>query len=126
MTDDPKHQVLYALYSEYQKDVPEMEGVDCISVGRDVLTFNAAILKLQNEGYITGFVWHPPDTRDARRIISASRRNVYLTEKGVAYVEQLADIERSASAKQKIRALAAKAGTFGMEVLKEFLLSQLR
>ncbi len=126
MTNDSKHLVLYALYSEYQKDVPEMETVDHTSVGVDVLTFNAAMLKLQNEGYIQGFVWRPPDTMDARKILASSRKNVFLTGKGVAYVEQLADIEQSASARQKIKALSVKAGAFGMEILKEFILSQLQ
>ena len=125
MTNDSKHQVLYALYSEYQKDIPDMESIDYLSIGMDVKVFNAAMLKLQNEGYIQGFVWVPPDTMDARKIVSTSRKNVFLTGKGVSYVEKLAGIAENESAPNKIKTLALKAGAFGMDILKEFILSQI-
>ena len=56
MTIDTKHQVLYALYSEYQKDIPDMESINAAVLDMEVPVFNAALLKLQNEGYIQGFV----------------------------------------------------------------------
>lgn len=125
MTNDIKHQVLYALYSEYQKDVPDMRLVDWHGVGTDELAFNAALLKLQNEGYIQGLITNPPNEMNARKLYAVKREHVFLTGKGVEYVERLADIEASETASAKIKRLAKQAGIFGMEILKDFILSQI-
>lgn len=125
MTIDTKHQVLYALYSEYQKDVPDMETVHAEVLDLKVVVFNAALLKLQNEGYIQGFDWQPPETMDARKIISSYRKNIYLTRKGVEYVEKLASIDESMPSRKKIAELAKQVGLFGMDILKSFILSQI-
>ena len=125
MTIDTKHQVLYALYSEYQKDVPDMETVHAEVLDLKVVVFNAALLKLQNEGYIQGFDWQPPETMDARKIISSYRKNIYLTRKGVEYVEKLASIAESMPSRKKIAELAKQVGLFGMDILKSFILSQI-
>lgn len=124
MTNDTKHQVLYALYSEYQKDVPDMRLVDWHSVDISELAFNAALLKLQNEGYIQGLITNPPNEMNARKLYAVKRDHVFLTGKGVEYVEQLAGIEASETASAKIKRLAKQAGIFGMEILKDFILSQ--
>lgn len=87
MTNDTKHQVLYALYSEYQKDVPDMRLVDWHSVDISELAFNAALLKLQNEGYIQGLITNPPNEMNARKLYAVKRDHVFLTGKGVEYVE---------------------------------------
>lgn len=125
MTNDTKHQVLYALYSEYQKDVPDMRLVDWHGVGISELAFNAALLKLQNEGYIQGLITNPPNEMNARKLYAVKRDHVFLTGKGVEYVEQLAGIEASETASAKIKRLAKQAGIFGMEILKDFILSQI-
>ncbi|MBC8612055.1 YjcQ family protein [Massiliimalia timonensis] len=125
MTIDTKHQVLYALYSEYQKDIPDMESINAAVLDMEVPVFNAALLKLQNEGYIQGFDWRPPETMDARKIISSYRKNIYLTRKGVEYVEKLASIAESMPARKKIAELAKQVGLFGMDILKSFILSQI-
>lgn len=125
MTIDTKHQVLYALYSEYQKDIPDMESINATVLDMEVPVFNAALLKLQNEGYIQGFDWRPPETMDARKIISSYRKNIYLTRKGVEYVEKLASIAESMPARKKIAELAKQVGLFGMDILKSFILSQI-
>ena len=125
MTIDTKHQVLYALYSEYQKDIPDMESINAAVLDMEVPVFNAALLKLQNEGYIQGFDCRPPETMDARKIISSYRKNIYLTRKGVEYVEKLASIAESMPARKKIAELAKQVGLFGMDILKSFILSQI-
>lgn len=125
MTIDTKHQVLYALYSEYQKDIPDMESINAAVLDMEVPVFNAALLKLQNEGYIQGFDWRPPETMDARKIISSYRKNIYLTRKGVEYVEKLASIAESMPSRKKIAELAKQVGLFGMDILKSFILSQI-
>lgn len=125
MTIDTKHQVLYALYSEYQKDIPDMESINAAVLDMEVPVFNAALLKLQNEGYIQGIDWRPPETMDARKIISSYRKNIYLIRKGVEYVEKLASIAESMPARKKIAELAKQVGLFGMDILKSFILSQI-
>lgn len=125
MTKDTKHEVLYALYAEYEQDVPDMESVNAVELEMEVVVFNAAMLKLQNEGYISGFTWNPSETMDARKIRATSRKNVYLTRKGVEYVEKLAGIEENLSATKKIAELAKQVEIFGMEVLKSYILSKL-
>lgn len=42
MTKDTKHEVLYALYSECEKDVPDIESVNPVGIDMDVVVFNAA------------------------------------------------------------------------------------
>lgn len=49
---DTKQQVLLALYSEYQNDIPRMTDVTCTALEMDYDVFCAALDKLQNEGYI--------------------------------------------------------------------------
>ena len=125
MTIDTKHQVLYALYSEYQKDIPDMESINAAVLDMEVPVFNAALLKLHNEGYIQGIDWRPPETMDARKIISSYRKNIYLIRQGVEYVEKLASIAESMPARKKIAELAKQVGLFGMDLLKSFILSQI-
>lgn len=102
-----------------------MESINAAVLDMEVPVFNAALLKLQNEGYIQGFDWRPPETMDARKIISSYRKNIYLTRKGVEYVEKLASIAESMPARKKIAELAKQVGLFGMDILKSFILSQI-
>ena len=51
---DTKHQVLLALYIEYQKDLPKMSEVTCEKLNMDVDIFNMALKKLSTERYIEG------------------------------------------------------------------------
>ena len=125
MTNDPKHQVLYALYSEYQKDVPDMRTITEGSLEMELPVFIASLLKLQNEGYIQGLVWTPPDEMRGNKIHAVKMDNVFLTRQGVEYVEKMAGIEASEKASAKILHLAKQVGAFGMSILKTFILSQL-
>ncbi len=54
MTIDVKLLILYAIYAEYQKDLPDMESVNAQALQIDFATFGAAMMKLQNEELITG------------------------------------------------------------------------
>ena len=53
MSIDAKLLVLYAIYVEYQKDLPDMHSVSAEALGIDEDVFNVAVLKLCNEGYVT-------------------------------------------------------------------------
>ena len=91
----------------------------------DSQAFIVALLKLQNEGYIQGVVWVPPNTMDIKKVRAVKRDNLFMTGKGVEYVERQAGIEESMPALDKIKLLAKQAGIFGLEILKEFILAQL-
>lgn len=54
MTLDVKLLILYAIYTEYQKDLPDMESVSAAALQIDFRMFGAAMMKLQNEELITG------------------------------------------------------------------------
>lgn len=125
MTNDAKHQVLYALYAEYQKDVPDMAMVKEIELEMEFPVFASSLLKLQNEGYIQGLKWVPPDEVCGGKVRAIKLGKVFLTRQGVEYVERMADIEASDRASSKILNLAKKVGQFGMVVLKEAILSRL-
>lgn len=51
---DSKQQVLLAVYTEYQKDIPDMASITPESLGLDRIVFDTAFLKLENEGWING------------------------------------------------------------------------
>lgn len=125
MTNDAKHQVLYALYAEYQKDVPDMAMVKEMELEMEFPVFAASLLKLQNEGYIQGLKWVPPDEVCGGKVRAIKLGKVFLTRQGVEYVERMADIEASDRASSKILNLAKKVGQFGMVVLKDAILSRL-
>lgn len=125
MTIDTKHQVLYALYSEYQKDIPDMDRITSRSLGIDNQAFIVALMKLQNEGYIQGVIWIPPDTMAIQKIRAVKRDNLFMTGKGVKYVEAQAGIEESSPSTEKIKQLGKRLGIFGLDLLKSFILSQI-
>ena len=49
---DSKEQVLVAIYTEYQKDMPEMDSITYISLGIPKKDFSGILLKLRSEGFV--------------------------------------------------------------------------
>lgn len=125
MTTDTKHQVLFAIYAEYQKDIPDMEKITYRLLEMDSQAFTVALMKLQNEGYIQGVIWTPPDTMSIKKIRALRKDNLFMTRRGVEYVEKQAEIEESMSATEKMKVLAKQAGLFGLTVLKQAILSRI-
>ena len=125
MTTDIKHQVLFAIYAEYQKDIPDMEKITYRLLEMDSQAFTVALMKLQNEGYIQGVIWTPPDTMSIKKIRALRKDNLFMTRRGVEYVEKQAEIEESMSATEKIKALAKQAGLFGLTVLQQAIISRI-
>ena len=97
MTTDTKHQVLFAIYAEYQKDIPDMEKITYRLLEMDSQAFTVALRK----------------------------DNLFMTRRGVEYVEKQAEIEESMSATEKMKVLAKQAGLFGLTVLKQAILSRI-
>ena len=88
---DAKHVVLYAIYAEYQRDIPQMERLTAKCLDMDEYIFNIALLKLQTEGLIDGLiVWPSHFWQSPKRIITLDMR---LTRAGIEYVERQVGIE---------------------------------
>jgi hypothetical protein len=116
MEIDAKHKVLYALYAEYQKDIPDMPAITFGLLNMDSRAYKIALLKLQNEGFIDGLETFPPHTRMEPRAVILDA--VMPTRFGIEYVEGKLEIEKSLTSHEKLRRLIEKFGRFGWEVLQ--------
>lgn len=117
MTLDAMHLVLYALYTEYQKDLPDMEAVSSEALGIDDAVFNVAAKKLQNERYITGAEFKYVD--QLRYPIFVHMDNVMPTEKALEYVARdLGITERTGE--ERTRHLIKKFAGYSWDGLSDF------
>jgi hypothetical protein len=116
MDIDTKHKVLYAIYAEYQKDIPDMPSVTFEALGMDSRAYKIALLKLQNEGFIDGLETFPPHTKmEPKAVILDS---MMPTRFGVEYVEEALEVQKSTTAVGKLRYLKDRFGKFGWEILQ--------
>lgn len=116
---DSKQEVLYAIYSEYQKDIPDMKSITYQSLDMDLDVFQMALIKLQNEGLIEGLKIIPPGTVIPSRIKGLDKDNILPTWKGINYVESKLEIEADKSNKEKLLILKDRFGKLGWAVLKD-------
>jgi hypothetical protein len=118
MDIDAKHNVLYALYAEYQRDIPDMTRVTHGELNMNEDVFNVALLKLQNEGFIDGLV--VPNISQQRGLVPLRvfRECSMPTRYGIEYVENRLEIDKALTAAEKLRALRDKCGKFGWDVLQ--------
>ena len=87
---DEKHAVLFGIYAEYQKALPDMASLSFTTLDMDQRVFNVALVKLQNEGLIDGLVTFPPGTRMEPKAVALD--SVMPTRCGLEYVERRLDI----------------------------------
>ena len=87
---DEKHAVLFAIYAEYQKAIPDMASLSFATLDMDRRVFNIALLKLQNEGLIDGLSTFLAHARMEPKAVSLD--SVMPTRLGIEYVEQRLDI----------------------------------
>ena len=122
MTIDAKLTVLYALYGEWQKDLPQMNSVCASVLEMDGIVFNVAIFKLQAEGYITGAEFLYAD--QIPQPVSVLLDRVTLTQKGTDKVE--ADLKLTQrTGKERAQSLADKAAQFGWQVLSQIIAAKI-
>ena len=114
---DSKHTVLFAVYSEYQKDIPDMGSItpDLLKMERRV--FNIACMKLENEGFISGLKTFPPHADIEPRAVSVD--GVKPTRYGIEYVEQKLELDRMGTGREKLRQLKEKFSSFSWNVLQD-------
>ena len=116
---DTKQKVLISIYTEYQKDLPDMsQNINPEILGIDIATMNVALEKLDNEGYITGVKF----ARGGRgnRIIGVIKDNMMMTRLGITYVEEKLDISPTLTAGEKVSEVSKKVTSWGYAELKDF------
>jgi len=114
---DAKQQVLLALYTEYQKDLPKMKNITCTALNMDIDVFNTALKKLSTEKYIEGLFIYAADNDE---FYAVSTDNIYLTREGIEYVEHTFGIQKELNNADKIKYIIKKCGVLGLQALKIF------
>jgi hypothetical protein len=120
---DTKLQVLFAIYAEYQKDVPDMNEITFKRLDMDKAAFNVALVKLENEGLISELVAAPPNS--FRHPVQAIVTGVFPTREGLERVETKLEIEKSETGEEKLRTLVERFGKLGWDVLRGVAVSVL-
>ncbi|WP_052737876.1 YjcQ family protein [Bacillus sp. SA1-12] len=109
---DKKQQVLVAIYTEYQKDLPNMSSVNHESLEMDEEIFVVALEKLLNEGLIIDVDFYLGG--------DYSLQTTKMTSYGLNYVEEKLGIEPTLSGAEKVKEVAKQATQFGYNELKDF------
>ena len=121
---DVKQQVLLAIYTEYQKDIPMIhKEVTPNSLGIEKEKFDIAIAQLENEGYINSskVVTSKKQTEGNQWGITMVMLDfTKMTPYGIDYVEKVLDIDNTENAKNKVSRVVEKCSSWGMEQLKDF------
>ena len=115
---DTKQKVLIAIYTEYQKDLPDMENniiASNLGLGNDV--FKVALKKLTNESLINGVVFVKGG--DNTVPIAAVVDYCQMTGRGIDYVESKLDIKPNLSGAEKVERVIEKSAGWGWEQIKD-------
>lgn len=115
---DTKQQVLIAMYTEYQKDIPQMGSVTANSLGIDHTAFYVAIEKLQNEEFITDaiIVKGGPDPYPLLVRIDEAK----LTRIGIEHVESKLEITDTDPGLTKVQSISRKVADWGLDKLLDY------
>lgn len=115
---DNKQKLLVAIYTEYQKDLPEMDNIKAEELDISHEIYQIALDKLVNEGYIcrVGF------SRGGRgnKIQGVIVYDMMMTRDGIDYVEAKLGIEPTMSAGEKVTEVSKKVTAWGYNELKDF------
>lgn len=116
---DTKQKVLIAIYTEYQKDIPNIEGevkYDKLGIGVD--EFKIAIAKLENEGLINGTVM-PKSKAHKWGVFCVMLDDTKMTPLGIEYVETKLGLDKTMSGMEKVQEMAKKSATWGWNEFKD-------
>ncbi|MBP2635036.1 MAG: hypothetical protein H6Q72_943 [Firmicutes bacterium] len=118
---DAKHQVLMAVYTEYQKDNPDMPKAllkPKENLGIESDAFITALKKLYSEGYITnpGISGSGSDTCVSVAIMG----KMMVTREGLEYVESMLNIDKTLSEKEKVNIIHKTFTEQGLDILTDF------
>ena len=116
---DTKQKVLIAIYTEYQKDIPNIETevkYDKLGIGLD--EFKIAIAKLENEGLIRDtIVSKMGNSKWGVGIVLLDRTK--MTPYGIDYVENKLGIDKTLSGLDKVKQVGEKCTTWGWNEFKD-------
>ncbi|AIF51237.1 YjcQ family protein [Pelosinus sp. UFO1] len=114
---DTKQKVLIAIYTEYQKDIPDMASITSSNLGIDHDIFKIALDKLDNEGLVNGLNILKGGYRSIPKqvIIHHAKMSSY----GINYVETKLNIQPSLSNKEKVKVVIDRSTEWGWEQLKD-------
>ena len=113
---DTKQKVLLAIYTEYQKDIPDMEEEitpDKLGLERNVFIW--ALDKLVNEEYITEYEKYFADDECQEYSLYGMK----ITRDGIDYVETKLGIEKTLSGMEKVQEMAKKSANWGWNEFKD-------
>ncbi|MCQ4763241.1 YjcQ family protein [Cloacibacillus evryensis] len=116
MTLDAMNMVLYAIYTEYQKDLPDMETVNAKALGIEKDVFSVAIMKLENEGLISGALFSKELGPKYPSCVSLSK--VMPTTRGLTYVSDNLEIKKI-TGKERTQTLLEKFKEQGWDALSD-------
>lgn len=113
---DTKQKVLVAIYTEYQKDTPNMSSnIKAKELGIDGEVFAIALDKLMNEGLITGVNFNKVNNK----ILATCMDELMMTRGGIEYVETKLGIEKTLSGTEKVQEMAKKSVNWGWNEFKD-------
>lgn len=97
---DSKQKVLLALYSIYQKDLPDFDRITPEALGLSRDNFNIAVKKLQDEELIEDvhLIWGEKNTIPIGTVLDL----VKITRYGISYIEEIFTIKSNLNGKKKL------------------------
>jgi hypothetical protein len=117
MALDAKQKVLIAIYTEYQKDKPNMESISPGSLGIDREIFNIAVDKLDNEGLINGVNIVRAGDSSAPHLVAIDYAK--MSSYGIRYVEEKLGIKPELSGEEKVESVISSSTEWGWEQIKD-------
>jgi hypothetical protein len=118
MKFDTKQKVLLAIYTEYQKDVPDMEkNLKAINLGVDNDAFKLALEKLENENLITGVKFIRGGNSRIPSIVIC--QFIMMTRDGIEYVEDKIGIKHTLSGSEKLTYILKESASWGWDQIKD-------
>ncbi|MEG0181199.1 MAG: YjcQ family protein [Romboutsia sp.] len=116
MNLDTKQKVLIAIYTEYQKDLPDMRNtIKASLLGIENQAFCVAIEKLENERLIKG----ANIAKAKGRALAIYTDSIMMTPEGIEYVENKLGIEKSMSGVEKVQEMTKKSVAWGWNEFKD-------
>lgn len=117
MEPSVKNQVLMAIYTEYQKSIPDMKNINYKVLGISRDEFKIAVAKLANEKFISGAIVHPGGDSNIPAMVALN--DVQMTTDGIDHVEQNLGIEADWSEKEKVEKVIDFAKQTGLDFLSD-------
>lgn len=118
MEFDSKQKLLLAIYTEYQKDVPNMKSITAQVLGMDHVVFKSAAKKLANEELVNGILLSGETTSGVPVMVDL--KLAQMSPQGLAYIESKLGIANTESASVKVGMVQTTVQKLGLDMLTDF------